>query len=129
MLSSFQGDSGLFQLKIKDQNGALVDPYIFSDIEVYIVHSMTQDILARFKYVDGNGWGKLNIIEDAQSGEEYLEFRINDNETAMFTPGLYQVQVKTVQPSGYMANGREVKTYMANLMNINPAKTKYDADI
>ena len=129
MLNNFQGDSGLFKLKIRDQSGNLVDPYIFTDVEVYIVHAMTQDILARFKYVEGNGWGKLNIIEDAQTGEEYMEFALNDNETAMFTPGLYQIQVKTVQPSGYMVNNREVKTYMANLMNINIAKTRYDADI
>lgn len=129
MLDNYQGNSNLFKVFIKDESGSAVDPYIFSDVEVYVVHAMTQDIIARFRYVEGDGWGKLSVIEDGETGEEYLEFHLNDDQTAEVLPGLYQIQIKTVQPSALFDNDRDTKTYMANLMNINPAKTKYDADI
>lgn len=124
-LESFQSNSHSCSIHIKDASGAYVDPATFSDVEVYLINSMTGDSLSKHALVPRDGYSPVEW-DASRPDESVLLLYLSDEVTANAPTGVVDIQIVLVEDNANFANNRSTATFKAQLLKLNTAKSIYN---
>jgi hypothetical protein len=122
-IETYQGESHRILVEIKNGSNNVLNPGDagISDLRVYIVHRVSNEVIAKFGKVAQTGYTLLTTVEEPDPADYKAQCIFNASQSQESQQGMYEIQIDMDIPDERFEG--QVKTFRQKgiLMNLNPA--------